>query len=84
MQTSVSEVAQLREQIAAEYLAAKLGLEGLNTGTAHHAFITARQERIGDLHGELRELVGDEAIPMREAGGRRSIFATCSVSHSGL
>jgi hypothetical protein len=47
MQMHVSEVAALREQIAAEHMAAKLGREGLNSGTSHHAFITARQENIG-------------------------------------
>jgi short-subunit dehydrogenase involved in D-alanine esterification of teichoic acids len=58
----VSEVASIREQIAAEYMAAKLGLHGLSYGTSRHQFITARQERIGILHEELHRLVGDEAI----------------------
>ena len=62
MQTNGSEVAQLQEQIAAEYMAAKLGLLGLNAGTGRHDFITARQERIGVLHEQLQELVGDTAI----------------------
>lgn len=47
---SKSEIAQLREQIAAEYKTARLGLEGLRYGTARHDFITARIERMGDLH----------------------------------
>ena len=59
-----SEVSRLRQQIAAEYMAAKLGLQGLNAGTARHEFITARQERIGALHEELQDLVGDEAIAL--------------------
>lgn len=62
MQTNVSEVARIREQIATEYMAAKLGLHGLSYGTSRHQFITARQERIGVLHEELHKLVGDEAI----------------------
>lgn len=57
-----SEIARLREQIAAEYMAAKLGLEGLRSGTARHDFITARQERIGALHEELQQLVENEAF----------------------
>jgi hypothetical protein len=64
MQTHVSEVAAIRAQIAAEHMAAKLGLEGLNTGTARHSFITARLENIGVLHGELQNLVGDGAIAL--------------------
>ena len=35
-----SEVAQLRQRVAAEYMAAKLGLLGLSVGTARHDFIT--------------------------------------------
>ena len=64
MQTNVSEVAQLQEQIAAEYMAAKLGLLGLNAGTGRHDFITARQERIGVLHEQLQGIVGDTAIAL--------------------
>jgi len=59
-----SEVAQLRQRIATEYMAARLGLQGLNVGTSRHAFITAKQERIGILHEELEKLVGDEAIAL--------------------
>jgi hypothetical protein len=64
MRAHVSEVAALREQIAAEHIAAKLGLEGLNSGTSHHAFITARLETIGALHEKLQNLVEDDAIAL--------------------
>ena len=64
MQTHVSEVAAIKEQIAAEHLAAKLGLQGLNTGTAHHVFITTRQANIGLLHKKSQKLVGDSAIAL--------------------
>ncbi len=64
MQTQVSEVAAIREQIAAEHMAAKLGLYGLNAGTARHPFITARQENIGVLHEKSQGLVGDNAIAL--------------------
>jgi len=62
--THVSEVAAIREHIAAEHMAAKLALQGLNVGTARHSFITARQENIGALHEQLQDLVGDEAIAL--------------------
>src|SRR5439155_10242035 len=62
MQEHARKVAAIREQIAAELMAAKLGLQGLNTGTAHHLFITARQVNIGVLHKQLQKLVGDDAI----------------------
>ena len=59
-----SEVARLLRQIREEYVSAKLGLSGLAEGTAKHEVITAKMERIGDLHEELRTHVGDEAIAM--------------------
>jgi hypothetical protein len=62
--THVSEVAALREQIAAEQIAARLGLEGLNSGTSRHEFITTRLEKIGALHQKLQNLVGDDAIAL--------------------
>ena len=45
-------------------MAAKLGLQGLNAGTARHSFITARQENIGVLHEKLQGLVGTDAIAL--------------------
>jgi hypothetical protein len=53
-----SEVARLREQIRAEYDSVTNGLYGISEGTARHAFISAKYERIGVLHGELEGLVG--------------------------
>jgi hypothetical protein len=61
---AVGEVAAIREQIAAEHMAAKLGLEGLSYGTSRHAFITAKQENIGALHKKLQGFVGDNAIAL--------------------
>ena len=60
-QTNQSEVAQLLQQIQAEYLAAQRGLTGL-AETARHDFITARLENVGRLHEELRTIVGEDAI----------------------
>ena len=59
-----SEVAKLLSQISEEYEAAQRGLTGLAYGTAKHEFITARMERMGQLHTELQSLVGDQAIAL--------------------
>lgn len=60
-----SEVARLLEHIQAQYESAVLGLSGVASGTATHAFITARMERMGQLHHELAQLVGEkEAIAL--------------------
>jgi hypothetical protein len=61
---NTSEVARLLQQIREQYESAKLGLSGLAEGTTQHQVITAKMERIGDLHEELRTHVGDEAIAM--------------------
>jgi len=55
-----SDVAQIMAQIQAEYESSKDGLVGLASGTARHEFITARMERIGQLHNDLRDLVGEQ------------------------
>ena len=55
-----SEVAQIMAQIQAEYESGMCGLTGLSSGTARHDFITARMERIGQLHSDLRDLVGEQ------------------------
>ena len=60
-----SEVKQLLRQIAQEYHASKLGLEGLASGTARHDFIQKRAETIGQCHEELTDLLGpEEAIAL--------------------
>jgi len=55
-----SEVARLKAQIEAEVQAAQWALYGAALGTAQHQFITRRMERMGVLHEELTELVGEE------------------------
>ena len=57
-----SEVARLLAQINSEYEAARQGLSGLAQGIGQHRFITKRMEQIAELHSQLRELVGDEAM----------------------
>lgn len=53
-----SEVAQLLAQISAEYEAGQRALTGLAQGTSQHDFITARMERMSNLHAELGKIAG--------------------------
>ncbi len=55
-----SEIARLMQRIELEYQAANNALYGLAAGIAKHEFITARMERMGELHEELKTLVGAE------------------------
>src|SRR5437016_2687889 len=48
-----SEVARLRQLITAEYEAAARGLTGLAQGTARHAFIDARMNRVWHYSEQL-------------------------------
>jgi uncharacterized Ntn-hydrolase superfamily protein len=57
---SQSEVAQIKEQMVAEYEAGKRGLEGLAQGTARHQFITQKVENMTYCHRRLIALVGQE------------------------
>ena len=59
-----SEVTRLMQQIEAEFQSASQALHGLTQGNAQHAFITKRMENIGGLHERLRELIGNEAMPL--------------------
>ena len=59
-----SEVARLLAQINSEYEAARQGLSGLAQGIGQHSFITKRMEQIAELHTQLRDLVGDEAMAL--------------------
>jgi hypothetical protein len=61
-QETKSEVARLLAQISSEYEAARQGLSGLAQGIGQHRFITKRMEQIAELHSQLRNLVGDEAM----------------------
>ena len=58
--TCKSEIACLLEQIKQQQEAAERGLSGLAQGTARHKFISAKMERIGQIHEELQRLVGPE------------------------
>jgi len=56
-----SEVAQLRQQIALELDVMRRGLLGISTGSARHAFIHARMERIGTCQDTLASSIGEQA-----------------------
>ncbi|HWS83146.1 MAG TPA: hypothetical protein VN207_02695 [Ktedonobacteraceae bacterium] len=56
---SQSEVARIREQIAAEYQSVQQVFGGF-TPTAKHEFITQRQENLANHFEELKEQVGPE------------------------
>ncbi len=60
-----SEVARMRQQVAAEYLSAKLGLSGLAYGTSRHRFITSRMERMGETLESLSLVVGSKEEAMQ-------------------
>jgi hypothetical protein len=63
MPTNTSDVARMRQTIAAEYLSAQLGLTGVAEGTSRHRFITNKMERMGESFEALAEMMGkDQAI----------------------
>lgn len=59
MMQNQSEVARLMQQLDAECEAARLAMHGY-AEVARHEVITARMERMGALHEELRAIVGEE------------------------
>jgi hypothetical protein len=56
----LSEVAQIKQRITDEYLAAKNGLTGLAAGISTHQFITHKMENMGKYQAELAIMVGQE------------------------
>lgn len=61
VESNQSEIARLRRQIEAQLVAMRHGLAGLSAGSARHAFITARMERIGAYQDGLADEVGESA-----------------------
>ena len=59
-----SEVARILEQISLEYEAAQRVMYGFAAGAGKHQYISARMEKMGHLHSQLREIVGESAIEM--------------------
>ncbi len=56
---SQSEVARLRQQIELQLEAMRLGMSGLASGKARHAFIRAQMDRIGASQDTLARHVGE-------------------------
>ncbi len=61
---NVSEVARLREQIETQVVAMRRGISGFSSGTARHAFMNARMERIGVCQDSLAGQLGEDAANM--------------------
>ena len=55
-----SEVACLREEIELQLEAMQRGLYGFASGTARHAFVRARMDRIGEYQHTLTRYIGEE------------------------
>ncbi len=55
-----SEVARLRQRIAAEYEAAHRAMYEFADGVARHRFITARMENVGRCQEELSRYLGEQ------------------------
>jgi DNA-binding FrmR family transcriptional regulator len=55
-----SEVARIMAQIEAMNQSLNQALKGLSEGTARHAFITARLERVQGFHEVLKPVVGKQ------------------------
>lgn len=65
MTTPQSEVARLVQQIDAEYAAARLGLQGLSSGSARHDVIAIHMERAQAAGQQLIDTIGSEdAMPL--------------------
>jgi hypothetical protein len=60
LNNDTSSVARIKQQIEAEQESAYRALYSSAYGTAQHKFITRRLERMGELHEELKGLVGEQ------------------------
>lgn len=54
-----SEVARIRQQIEAENEAAKRVQDSFAYGASQHQFITRRMARMGELHDQLKAIIGE-------------------------
>lgn len=64
IENNQSEIARLRQQIECQLVAMRRGLSGLSSGSARHAFITARMEHIGACQDDLARQLGENAATM--------------------
>lgn len=60
IESNQSEIARLRQQIETQLVAMRRGLAGLSSGSARHAFINARMERIGRYQEGLADQLGED------------------------
>ena len=73
MEENKSEVARLMQQITLDYQAAQRGLTGLASGSATHALIAAKMERMSNYQKALSKFVGpQEAIILLAQAGEKS------------
>ncbi|GAC1375522.1 MAG: hypothetical protein NVS2B12_32000 [Ktedonobacteraceae bacterium] len=61
---SKSEVARLRQQIELELDALRRGMFALSSGSARHAFINAKMERVGACQDVLASHIGQNDATM--------------------
>jgi hypothetical protein len=64
IESNQSEIALLRQQIEAQLVAMRRGLSGLSSGSARHAFINARLERIGRCQEDLADQLGEDSASL--------------------
>ncbi len=64
VENNQSEIARLRQQIETQLVAMRGGLSGLSAGSARHAFINARMERIDAYQRGLACQLGEDAATM--------------------
>lgn len=55
-----SEVARVREEIELQLEALRRGMYGFASGTARHAFVRARMDRIGEYRQKLTDHIGEQ------------------------
>jgi len=79
-----SEITRLRQRITDEYLAAQRGLTGLASGVAMHQFITARLEKMGASHQELKHLVGEQEAARILAETLEGLSGVNSTNRTGV
>jgi hypothetical protein len=60
-QVCKSEIALLRQQITVEWAAMRQGLQGISLGSARHAFIHTRMERVAACQDSLADQLGENA-----------------------
>lgn len=56
----MSEVARVREEIELQLEAMQRGMYGFASGTARHAFVRARMDRIGEYQQKLTDCIGEQ------------------------